>query len=365
VAYPEAGDTDCPCDTCAGLNNGADEGALCCTDLTSVTKQTDTTSFNYATRDAFVNAYLRQISFDLLDEAAGQEVANYGHCDYGFTVTTGQSPPFARFNAAPQGRLGNYPTVLPISQFTLVEDFRIQSSYTAWEFEGFDRVGDVHLGGADKSDLEKCAEVCLSEPHCRAFSWRVLREECYISYINRDSIRALNPDVDPDTTTADWDGLSNFNQFDADGNYDYYERDTTPPTVVITSADTAPRFTDECTYSDSDVDGNGNLDDDTYLATNQDAFTITFTFDRIVQNYRRLDGPAFACGDYSLSGQGAIEGWGMPGSRECEVRRYTTYIGLGLGSGSGLRLGSGLGLRSGLGLANHTIPETDTTLTLT
>lgn len=69
----------------------------------------------------------------------------------------------------------------------------------------------------------------------------------------------------------------------------------------------------------SDVDANGSLDDDTYLTTNQDSFTITFTFDRIVQNYRRTDGPAFACGDYSLSGQGAIEGWGMPGSSECEV----------------------------------------------
>lgn len=90
MAYPEAGVTDCPCGSgnCDGLNNGADDSALCCTDVTSVTQQTDASSYNYATRDNFVNAYLRQISFDLLDEAASQKVANYGHCDYGFTVTT-------------------------------------------------------------------------------------------------------------------------------------------------------------------------------------------------------------------------------------------------------------------------------------
>jgi hypothetical protein len=29
---------------------------------------------------------------------------------------SGESPPFARFNAAPQGRVGSYPTVLPIQQ---------------------------------------------------------------------------------------------------------------------------------------------------------------------------------------------------------------------------------------------------------
>jgi hypothetical protein len=73
------------------------------------------------------------------------------------------------------------------------------------------------------------------------------------AYINRDSIRALNPDSDGlnETTTADWDGVSAYAEFQSTSSYDYYERSTVAPTVTITSADTAPRFTDECTYSDS------------------------------------------------------------------------------------------------------------------
>ena len=56
------------------------------------------------------------------------------------------------------------------------------------------------------------------------------------------------------------------------------------------------------------MDLNTLLDDDTYLTIGADSFTVTFTFSEIVQNYQRTDGPAFKCGLYSTSGQGAIDG---------------------------------------------------------
>ena len=58
----------------------------------------------------------------------------------------------------------------------------------------------------------------------------------------------------------------------------------------------------------ADLDLNTLLDDDTYLTIGADSFTVTFTFSEIVQNYQRTDGPAFKCGLYSTSGQGAIDG---------------------------------------------------------
>ena len=93
MAYPLIGATQCPCASCTTPNNGAEDSASCCTDLTSVTQNTDAASYNYATRDDYVDAYLRQISFDLLDETASQKVANYGHCDYGFTIVEYAPPP--------------------------------------------------------------------------------------------------------------------------------------------------------------------------------------------------------------------------------------------------------------------------------
>jgi hypothetical protein len=65
----------------------------------------------------------------------------------------------------------------------------------------------------------------------------------------------MHPDdaaaVPPVTASADWDGAAPYEEFDSASTFDYYERITTAPTLTISSADTAPRFTDACTLSDS------------------------------------------------------------------------------------------------------------------
>eukprot|EP00854_Cymbomonas_tetramitiformis_P010842 gene10842-12827_t len=184
--------------------------------------------------------------------------------------------------------------------FTKVDGFTI-STYTAFVFTGLD---DTVGSENEKTDVEKCSEVCLATPHCRSFWFASSPRSCEIGFVNRETVKLLDP-----SNCQNWDGTTACGAFVASSSYAYYERNFARPTVTFTSGDSSPAFTDQCTV----VNGV-----DTYATISGTSFTMTATFDQIVQNYRRTDGTNIACGVDPGTLDGYMGGWGLAGSVDCE-----------------------------------------------
>ena len=154
---------------------------------------------------------------------------------------------------------------------------------------------------------DKCADVCLSDPNCRSFMVSSDLSICLISYMNRETIRELNP-----SSESSWDGVGDFPDSssvrsfigaDSDasiGDYLYYERNTTAPKVTTFAAASGSLSGHYVTdVQDDDITLEGGT-------TRWSSFNVDLRFDQVVQAFNRASN--HHSGDYANCPCGAL--WG-------------------------------------------------------